>query len=158
MLTRPKKLIGVALMLSLLTPAGPAFGEATRPRVLYVTSIDSATVAMFTVDRETGALTPLADPIPAGTEPHAVVASPDGRFVYVADVGSDRLLVFSVTASGALTALDEAPVDGDPFGLAMAPDGRMLYATSQGTSRLTPFSVGPERPADRAARLACRRA
>jgi 6-phosphogluconolactonase (cycloisomerase 2 family) len=142
MLARPKTFIVVALMLSLLAPAGPALGQATRPRVLYVSNIEPPTVAMFTVDRQTGSLTPLADPVRAGTEPRGVVPAPDGRFVYVADPGSGRVLIYRVGNSGALTALDEAKADGDPFGLAMAPNGRTLYAGSQGTSRVTPFSVG----------------
>lgn len=142
MLARPKRLIVAALMLSLLAPAGRASGQATRPRVLYVSNLGSAAVAMFTVDRQTGGLTPLADPVPAGTGPRGVVPTPDGRFVYVADTDSGRVLSYRVAESGALTALDEAQADGDPFGLAMAPDGRTLYAGSQGTSRVTSFSVG----------------
>ena len=71
MLARPKAFIAGALMLSLLAPAGPALGEdarAMRPRVLYVSSegAESSSVAMFTVDRQTGALNPLANPVPAG--------------------------------------------------------------------------------------------
>jgi 6-phosphogluconolactonase (cycloisomerase 2 family) len=152
---RPKTFVVGALimMMSLLfsppAPAGaasgPASGATTPPRVLYVSNIGSdsgsGSVAMFTVDRQTGALAPLADPIPAGAGPRGVVAAPDGRFVYVADTDSGRVLVYSVGKSGTLTALDETQAGGDPFGLAMAPGGRTLYAASQGTDRLTSFSV-----------------
>src|SRR4051812_38307308 len=114
MLARPKKFIVGALMFSLLAPAGPAFGQAgqagqaTRPRVLYVSSQGSAgasSVAMFVVDRQTGVLTPLADPVPAGKGPLAVVTTPDGRFVYVADTDLHQVLIYSVGETGALTAL-----------------------------------------------------
>jgi DNA-binding beta-propeller fold protein YncE len=112
--------------------------------VLYVSSLGSVSgsLATFVVDRRSGKLTPLGDPLPAGTAPRAVVAAPDGRFVYVADTDADRVLIFAVEAAGTLTARGAAPVDGDPFGMAMAPDGRALYATAQGTDRLVRFSVG----------------
>jgi 6-phosphogluconolactonase (cycloisomerase 2 family) len=153
MLVRPKKFIVGALMLSLLTPVGPAFGDdaqAPRPRVLYVSSVaegadgsETSSVAMFTVDRQTGALTPLANPIPAGGGALGVVATPDGRFVYVADTDNDRVLIYSVGKSGALTKLDEAETNGDPFEMAMAPNGRTLYAAAQGADQLASFSVSP---------------
>jgi 6-phosphogluconolactonase (cycloisomerase 2 family) len=148
MLARPIAFIAGALMLSLLASAGPAFGDdaqATRPRVLYVSSdgSEASSVAMFTVDRQTGALTPLANPIPAGTGALGVVATPDGRFVYVADTDADRVLIYSVGKSGVLTKLDEAQTDGDPFEMAMAPNGRTLYAAVQGTDQVESFPVRP---------------
>jgi 6-phosphogluconolactonase (cycloisomerase 2 family) len=151
MIARPKTFIAVVSMVSLLAPAGPAtpaFAQATRPRVLYVSNLGSdpgsATVAMFTVDRQTGSLSPLADPVPAGAGPRGVVATPDGRFVYVADTDGGQMLVYSVGKSGKLTALETVPTDGDPFGLAMAPDGRTLYAAAQGTDQVAVFPVGPD--------------
>jgi 6-phosphogluconolactonase (cycloisomerase 2 family) len=144
---RPKTFITVALMMvTVPAPAGPAFGDVKRPRVLYVSNLGSdtepASIAMFTVDRQSGTLATLADPLPAGAGPRAVVTTADGRFVYVADTDSGRVLIYSVGRAGALTALDEVAAGGDPFAMAMAPDGRTLYAGTQGTDRLTSFSVG----------------
>lgn len=150
MLARQKALIAGASMMSLLAPAlpaGPALADdATRPRVLYVTNlgtegVTTPTVTMFTVDRRTGSLTLLPGTVPAGVGPRGVVATPDGRFLYVADSDSGNVLIYRVLRSGALAALDEVPADGDPFGLAMAPDGRTLYAGSQGTDKITIFTV-----------------
>ncbi|HET7016528.1 MAG TPA: beta-propeller fold lactonase family protein [Streptosporangiaceae bacterium] len=136
-----------ALMLSLLVPAGPAFGQdgqPARPRVLYISSegAETSSIAMFTVDRQTGALTPLANPLPAGISALGVVVTPDGRFVYVADTDGNQVLSYSVGRSGALTKLNEAQADGDPFEMAMAPNGRTLYATVQVTDQVESFSVG----------------
>jgi 6-phosphogluconolactonase (cycloisomerase 2 family) len=151
MFSRQKALIAAAAMTSLVAPAvptGPAFAEATRPRVLYVTNLGTEvtppTVTMFTVDRRTGSLTPLPGTVPAGVGPRGVVATPDGRFLYVADTDSGHVLVYRVLKSGALAALEQVEADGDPFGLAMAPDGRTLYAGSQGTDMVTIFSVGQD--------------
>lgn len=133
-----------ALVVSLSGAPDPAAGEAVRPRVLYVSNLDGASVATFTVDRRTGALTRLAEPVRGSKGPSGVVAAPDGRFVYVADTDSQQVLVYRVGRSGALAASDRARVDGDPFGLAMAPDGRTLYVGVQGADLVTPFSVGPD--------------
>jgi len=159
MLTRPKTIIAVASMLSLLAPAmaAPAFGQSTRPRVLYVSNEGiepgSGTVSMFTVDRQTGALSQ-GKPVAAGVGPAGVVASPDGRFLYVADVDGGQMLVYGVGKSGELTALQTVQANGDPFGLAMAPDGRTLYATAPATDpvpgqepepdQVAVFPVGPD--------------
>lgn len=150
MFVRPKKFIVGASMLSLLAPAGPAFGEevqAPRPRVLYVSSDNlegtASSIAAFTVDRRTGALTSLGNPIPAGVGALGVVATPDGRFVYVGDNTNDQVLIYSVGKSGALTKLDAVKADGDIFEMAMAPNGRTLYAAAQGADRLASFSVSP---------------
>ena len=124
--------------------ANSALAQATRPRVLYVTNLDSAKIAMFAVDRQTGNLKPLADPVPAGVEPRGVVTAPDGRFAYVADSGSGQVLVYRVEESGKLSAFDEVQADGTPFALAMAPNGRTLYASAQETNQVTAFSVSPD--------------
>jgi hypothetical protein len=138
-------------MLSLLASAGPAFADdaqATRPRVLYVSSDGSETssVAMFTVDRQTGALTPLANPIPAGTGALGVVATPDGRFVYVADTDADRVLIYSVGKSGAMTKLDEAQTDGDPFSCDGPMDAPFMRRFRNRPGRV--LLRAPERPPD----------
>jgi 6-phosphogluconolactonase (cycloisomerase 2 family) len=150
-LARQKTLIAAASMMSLLAPAvpaGPAFAEATPPRVLYVTNlgteVTAPTVTMFTVDRQTGSLTLLPGTVAAGLGPRGVVATPDGRFLYVADTDAGNVLVYRVLKSGTLAALEKVKADGDPFGLAMAPDGRTLYAASQGTDKVTIFSVGED--------------
>lgn len=152
MLARPKTIIAVASTLSLLAPIGlttPAFGQATRPRVLYVsnagTEPDTANVSMFTLDRRTGALRQ-GKSIAAGVGPAGVIASPDGRFLYVADPDGEQMLVYSVGKSGELTALETVPTAGGPFGLAMAPDGRSLYASvhesDQAPDQVAVFPVG----------------
>jgi 6-phosphogluconolactonase (cycloisomerase 2 family) len=146
MLALQKAFVAGALMLPLLAAGGPASAgdaPATRPRVLYVSSdgVETSSIAMYTVDRKTGALTPLADPLPAGVGALGVVATPDGRFVYVADTDADRVLTYSVGTSGALTKRAETHVDGDPFEMAMAPSGRTLYAAAQGTNHVVSFSV-----------------
>jgi 6-phosphogluconolactonase len=68
-----------------------------------------------------------------GPHPHSSLFSPDGRFVIVADLGIDRLLVHRVTAPGRLvheTALAVTPGSG-PRHMAFHPDGTHLFVVGE---------------------------
>lgn len=63
---------------------------------------------------------------------HAIVASNDGRFVYVSSLGTDTLHCFAFE-NGALAALDVLTLDANfgPRHLRFAPDERTLYVVSE---------------------------
>jgi YVTN family beta-propeller protein len=69
-----------------------------------------------------------AGPAPEGAwlSPAAVVASPDGRELYLACATAGRVVVFDVAAQRISRSL---PVPASPSGLALARDGRTLYVT-----------------------------
>jgi 6-phosphogluconolactonase len=66
---------------------------------------------------------------------HCVLPSPDGRFVYVTDLGMDRIFVYELTASGALRLCSGheflLPPGTGPRHLVFAADGRRLFAVSE---------------------------
>ncbi|MBM3890820.1 MAG: hypothetical protein FJ388_17050, partial [Verrucomicrobia bacterium] len=64
-----------------------------------------------------------ASPYPS---PSAMVASPDGKTLFVACAGTDQVAVFDV-ASGKVTRKISVP--DSPLGLALTPDGARLYVT-----------------------------
>lgn len=79
-------------------------------------------VAAYTIDANTGELTPIdADPlagdiqnVPAGSTPFLVTADPSGKFVYVANLESAEVSTFAIDAgTGELTPIDADPVTGD---------------------------------------------
>ena len=71
-----------------------------------------------------------------GPHPHCALASPDNRFVLVADLGIDRIVVYAFdAATGALRPgpapfVPTAPGDG-PRHLVFAPSGRFVYVTNE---------------------------
>ena len=71
------------------------------------------------------------------TVPHAhcVVPSPDGRFVYVADLGIDRIVVYAIDENGGLSHRPEddltVPPGLGPRHIVFRPDGRMLFMVSE---------------------------
>jgi 6-phosphogluconolactonase len=83
---------------------------------------------------------------PRQTAPHAhgVYFSPDGRFLFVSDLGLDKIMAYRIdAASGALNPLDPAfatlkPGSG-PRHMAFAPNRRFVYVANELNSTVTAF-------------------
>ena len=79
---------------------------------------------------------------PSGSGPAAVVVTPDGKFLYVANQFDGTLTGFSVdTTSGALSRGATLPVGTAPSALAITPDGGFLYVANSGSSNVSAFAV-----------------
>jgi 6-phosphogluconolactonase (cycloisomerase 2 family) len=83
-----------------------------------------------------------------GTEQTAacwVVLSPDGRFAYVTNTGSDTISSFSVSFEGRLTLNDVIAANtGDgPIDLAISSDGRFLYVIYRTSGSIGAFRLMP---------------
>jgi 6-phosphogluconolactonase (cycloisomerase 2 family) len=111
-----------------------------RPRNLYVVNGGSNTIARFTVDLA-GTGNPISQKVaslPTGKDPIHVVASPDEKFLYVANASSASVSAYAVNATtGALTAVPGSPFalpsDSSPFASAVHPSGKFLYVACQGS-------------------------
>ena len=113
-------------------------------RFLY-TQNEEGTVSALTVgaDGTLGAVpgTPFAS---GGIDTWAGAVTPDGRFLYVVNQGSNTLSAFAVGADGSLALLPGFPVASGgpvPSGIAIAPDGRHLYAMTSTT--VAGFAISP---------------
>jgi 6-phosphogluconolactonase len=79
-------------------------------------------------------------------EPHAhsINFSPDGRFAYAADLGTDRIYRYAVDhATGSLTASRETVITpgSGPRHFAFRPDGAFAYLINEMTLMMTAFRV-----------------
>jgi len=75
----------------------------------------------------------------AATHPHAVVPAPDGRFLHVPDLGSDRVEVYEKLGDRLEHRPDlalHAPAGSGPRHLAWHPDGGSAYLTCELSSAL----------------------
>lgn len=84
----------------------------------------------------------------ASPHPHAVVPSPDERFLFVPDRGTDKVYSYRFDAAkGALAPNDppfvRLPPGSGPRHLAFHPGGRFAYLVDEMTSRITAFSHDP---------------
>lgn len=78
--------------------------------------------------------------------PSAIVASPDGRFVWAAIRGADTIATFSLAGGAEKPQLTgTVPCGGNwPRDLAIDPSGRRLYAANERSGDVTWFDVDPE--------------
>jgi 6-phosphogluconolactonase (cycloisomerase 2 family) len=74
----------------------------------------------------------------------------NGKFLYVADDGSDDVSAFSIDAgTGVLTLVPGSPFDtggaaGSGLSLAATPDGRFLYSANGLSQDITTFAINPD--------------
>jgi 6-phosphogluconolactonase (cycloisomerase 2 family) len=143
------------------TPPPALLGADVNPHlnIVYAGLTGLSEVAVFTYDDTgrlsfVGASAPNAD---GGSGPCWVAVSPDGKFLYTGDTGSDSVGVYSLAnpqhpvqlqelfLGGPLTPPGSPP--GTPrqttaFQVAVDPSGRFVYAISQNTSPNGTFQEG----------------
>ncbi|GAB3118359.1 hypothetical protein GCM10027056_00120 [Glaciibacter psychrotolerans] len=98
---------------------------AYTPSDAYNTASTSACSTTAITVHAAGGPPPVPPAITVSTSPVGVVASPDGKHVYVADFSVGTVSVID-TATNAVSALN---VGGNPYELALSPDGKLLYVT-----------------------------
>jgi 6-phosphogluconolactonase len=135
--------------------AAPAYLSLDKSgRYLMVANYNGGNVAVFQVERD-GKLGPHSAFIQntgssvnpdrqAGPHAHFIQVTNDNRFVMVADLGIDKVLVYQFdTKTGSLTPADSGfakltPGSG-PRHIAFAPYGKLLYVLNELTSTITGF-------------------
>ncbi len=136
-----------------LTPmATPAVAAGVEPTAIavspdgnsvYVTnggSTGADGVSQYTVGTD-GALTPMATTptVAAGNGPEGIAVSPDGKSVYVTNLGATGpggVSQYTVGTDGALKPMATPTVTtgSGPFGIAVAPSGESVYVANQNTN------------------------
>ena len=108
---------------------------------LFLASPSSASPRLLVVSKEKRALQVLDAgtgqiqfEVAAPGEPHEVVASPDGRFAYLADFEGLKnvVSVVDLEEKAIVASIDMAPIY-KPHGLALTRDGTRLYVTCEGS-------------------------
>jgi YVTN family beta-propeller protein len=128
---------------------GQPGGVAVRPdgERVYVT-LPGDVSNLFSVFTQGGSnavavIDPTVDPptvttIPVGSRPTGMVASPDGRWVYVANTASHTISVIDAQSQ---TVSDTFPAGLFPIGLALSPDGQRLYVARPARSDIGVFDA-----------------
>ena len=83
-----------------------------------------------------------------GPHAHSITPSPDGRFAFAADLGTDKLYVYRIGAGGTLTPHEPAAVDlppgSGPRHFTFHPNGRFAYVINELRSTVTAFAYDAE--------------
>jgi 6-phosphogluconolactonase len=124
------------------TPTHPA------SRFLYVVDSIQKSVSGFTINAATGELTSTGPVTPADEAPIYAAPSPDGKFLYVANVGTNSKGVSGYRidpVTGVLTPTAPAafPTTGDsePLGIVVDPASRHVYTAN--SRSISAFSIDP---------------
>jgi len=113
------------------------------------TLTNANTVAAYSIDQTTGALTPLATPTyPTGIGPFLAALDPSGTHLYTANSGANSISGFTIGAGGALTSIGAAfAISGATtiFNVVIDPSGKHIYALDAGTAtngQVFGFNIG----------------
>lgn len=93
-------------------------------KYLYGSNRGHDSIAVFSIDQESGKLAPVQHRSTEGRTPRNFCLSPDGRFLLAANQRSDNIVVFPIDADTGklLDPVDEAKL-GSPVCIRFAPDG-----------------------------------
>jgi DNA-binding beta-propeller fold protein YncE len=128
-------------------PMGMAIDPAGK--FLFVANQGSSNISVYSISGTT--LKEIAGSpfttIPPGTTvatlPTAVAVSGTGKFLYVANNFTGTVSAYSISSSGALTALGASPytVGLAPSGLEIPPSGGFLYVANTGSNNVSAFAL-----------------
>ncbi|WP_435102798.1 lactonase family protein [Halarchaeum sp. P4] len=137
--------------------AGPCYVSVDPAgRFVFAANYDGGTVAMCPLDGDGRPTDPTSvvehdgSGVVAGRQdaphPHSVVPGPDGEFVYVPDLGTDRVVAYRVEDEhDALVPVPKAdavlPDGAGPRHLAFGPDGDTAYVVNELNATLTSLDV-----------------
>lgn len=121
-------------------------------RFVYATNELDGTVNTYKFDPAAGTLTLLTSTsvVPAGFTGGAPAtsdlhATPDGRFLYVAERTSNTIAAFRVDgATGALSLIGNTPTETQPRGFNIDPRGRFLLAVGQKSNGMTAYAINQD--------------
>ena len=127
-------------------PSAIAVSKNGRYAYVTMTNVDRlAVIDLLGVPRVIdGIQLRLFDKAPYGTQPDAIVRSPDGKRLYVALAGMNAVAVIDSSNPRKLHRLGLVPTGWYPAALAISPNGRYLYvANAKGIGQEPRFEGGP---------------
>ena len=90
-------------------------------RTVYVSNRGHDSVACFSVDQDTGRLTLIEIESTGGRTPRNIFVTPDGKWLLAENSQSNRVVVFTISNDGSLTATGETIDVGSPICIRMLP-------------------------------------
>lgn len=134
------KLANAASPSTTINPTGLAI--TPDGRFLYAAGTGSKSVAGFSIDQTTGALTELAGSPWEFTEGNAQDVAATDSSVYVTATGGGVAMfsIDSLTGVLSLKSPDKAATKGNPYGIAVSPDGANVYVAT--SSSVNQFAIG----------------
>ncbi|MCA9571586.1 MAG: beta-propeller fold lactonase family protein [Myxococcales bacterium] len=107
---------------------GPLAVDPSREH-LYAATVSPGRVTAFSIDHQSGALTPLGGAVDIGIAPVYLAVHPSDDWLFIASYGDDAVQVHALDAGGAVTA---TPASSDspgtnPHSVALHPSGNIFF-------------------------------
>lgn len=135
---------------------GPAHVSVDpKGRFVYVSNYGGGSLNVYPINKD-GSLNSASDMIKyEGSGPnlqrqkaphtHSAVPSKDGKFIYVSDLGTDKIMIYRVKKDGKLdpaaTPFYKSTAGSGPRHFALHPTGRFAFSASELTSTITALRV-----------------
>ena len=108
---------------------------------LFVTTQGDSLITPYTIDLSTGKFTANGKAVATDSMPSAVVLSPKGDALFVANSASNSITGYAVNSDGTLTAAGSTQTQGiDPVSMAMDSGGH-LFVVNEGSATISIFTV-----------------
>ena len=93
---------------------------------------------------------PKTSPRQENSHPHSAVFSADGHLVYLADLGTDRIMMYQVDEAGqkltpAETPFFELPEGSGPRHMVLSPDGKILYVLCELSNTIAVLDISVQK-------------
>ena len=142
---------GIGLSFASNTATTSAASATMRKRFLYVSNNGTNNISGFSINPATGALKPIpGSPFPTGGSGGlsgiSLAVTPNGKFLYAGNGGSNNISEFSVAGDGVLTRLPRSPffVGGHPDGIKVSPNGKWLGVALGFPAFVAMLSIGSD--------------
>ena len=114
------------------------------PNYMYVSLQDDNKISVFTIDDETGKLTPKAE-VPVSDAPSNLALSPDRRFLYVAHREPTGLSSWRIDqATGGITQIGKVSTDGWSAYIGTDRKGKYLLSAYYGAGHVGVHPIGDD--------------
>jgi 6-phosphogluconolactonase (cycloisomerase 2 family) len=122
-----------------LTPSGKYLyvssgGGSTQPSgVIEVFSVNAGTLQLVQPTFAT-----------AGNNPSGLAIDPSGKYLYVANSGSNSISIFTIEATGGLQQVQNSPLNDNysaPISMTLDPAGAFLYVANQTSNNVAAYTI-----------------
>jgi 6-phosphogluconolactonase (cycloisomerase 2 family) len=118
-----------------------------RRSFLFASNGGSNNISVFKIKTDTGRLTLLGSPVSSGGLSGgmaiSLAATPNGRYLYAGNQGSNNIVAFKIESSGALTSIGSIAAGGQPDGMKVSPNGKFLGVALPGLNKVAMFTIAP---------------
>jgi 6-phosphogluconolactonase (cycloisomerase 2 family) len=108
----------------------------------YVANMNSNNISAYSLNQSTGHLQSLSTPtFSAPANPYALIAHPNGKFLYAVSSVGDAVYVYAIQSNGSLDEITDIATGSSPRFLAITGNGDFLYVSNYSSDNVTAYRV-----------------